>query len=263
MNLRRLAGLTAAGALALALAAPVGAADNAMVRVLHGSPDAPAVDVLVNDGKVLENVPFGALSEYLSVPGGTYNIKVCATGTDTCVIDADLTFGAGKKYTVAASNALASIEASQIEDNASPAEGNAQVRVVHLSADAPAVDVAPDGGDALLTNIPYKGDSGYADLPGGTYDLEVRVAGEATVALDLDPITVENGTSYSVFAIGSAASEPVGGNGLQVVIGVDGIYAPATDTVPVSNGAPMLLLAAVAAFALAISVRFVPARVRR
>jgi hypothetical protein len=262
MRLRRLATLTAAGALAIAVAAPVGAADNAMVRVLHGSPDAPNVDVLVNDDAVLTDVPFGALSDYLSVPGGTYNIKVCATGTDTCPIDADLTFDAGKRYTVAASNELASIDANLIEDNATPSEDNAQVRVVHLSADAPNVDVAPDGADALLTNIPYQGDSGYADLPGGTYDLEVRVAGTDTVALDLDPVTIENGRSYSVFAIGSAAAEPVGGNALQVVIGLDAMAAPATDTVPAS-GAPMLLLAALAAFAAAFTLRAVPARIRR
>src|SRR5690606_27820043 len=46
---------------------------RARVRVVHASPDAPTVDVWVNDALTLENVPFKAVSDYLSVPGGTYN----------------------------------------------------------------------------------------------------------------------------------------------------------------------------------------------
>ena len=144
----RIAALIGAGALALAVVAPAFAADpakltavvavdstdapaagKAWVRVLHGSPDAPAVDVKANDANILTNVPFGVISDYLPVDGGTYNIKVCAAGTTTCVIDADLTFTAGKKYTVAATNLLASIEAQVLEDTAAANAEQAQVRV--------------------------------------------------------------------------------------------------------------------------------------
>jgi hypothetical protein len=138
-RLARLLSLTAAGALALAIAAPVAAADaakltavvavddtgtpeagQAWVRVLHGSPDAPAVDVKVNDADVLTDVAFGTISDYLPVDAGTYNIKVCAAGTETCVIEADLTFADGSKTTVAATNLLAEIEAQVLSDIAAP-----------------------------------------------------------------------------------------------------------------------------------------------
>jgi len=46
-RLSRSAAIVAALALA-AIAGPVAASDSAMVRVLHASPDAPAVDVYVN-----------------------------------------------------------------------------------------------------------------------------------------------------------------------------------------------------------------------
>ena len=56
-----------------------------MVRVLHGSPDAPSVDVFVNDGKVdaLSGLEFGKITDYVKVPAGTYAIKVCATADNT------------------------------------------------------------------------------------------------------------------------------------------------------------------------------------
>ena len=137
----RVTRVVAGAALVLTLAAPVSAADTAQVRVLHASPDAPAVDVYLDDTKVdaLTNVPFGTISDYLAIPAGDHNVKVYATGTTSApVIDADVTVATGKKYTIAATNAVAAIEAQVLEDTPAPSCDTAQVRVVHFSADAPA-----------------------------------------------------------------------------------------------------------------------------
>ena len=265
--------LLPAVALAVAIAAPVGASNHATVRVLHASPDAPAVDVYVDDAAVsaLTNVPFGTLSDYLDVPSGDHNVKVYATGTTTDpVIDADVTLAAGTAYTIAATDALASITPQVLVDDPSPDCDSAQVRVVHFSADAPAVDIAPAGAtpdEAVVKNLAYPDASDYLSLPGGSYDLEVRLAGETTVALDLPGVTVEDCMAYSVFAIGSAADPAVGGNGLQVVVGVDASAdpdMPATDTLPAgggSNGIPPLALIGVVLLAVGVSLRVLRTRV--
>lgn len=254
-----IARLLAASALLLAMAAPASAADTAMVRVLHASPDAPAVDVQLDDAPVdaLTNVPFGTISDYLDVPAGDHNVKVFATGTTTDpVIDADVTVAAGSMYTIAATDELASITAQVIEDDPSPSCTTAQVRVVHFSADAPAVDVAPAGAsadDAIIEDLEYPNTTDYLDLPADTYDLEVRPAGDTAVALDLPGVTIEDCNAYSVFAIGSAADPAVGGNALQAVVAVDQTArpsTPATDTLPVvgatAGGLPIGLLAVAA-----------------
>ena len=45
---------------------------DGMVRVVHGSPDAPNVDVYADDGLVVENVAFRAVSDYLTrIQGGS------------------------------------------------------------------------------------------------------------------------------------------------------------------------------------------------
>ena len=218
----RIAALIGAGALALAVVTPAFAAEpltavvtandngtpaagKAWVRVLHGSPDAPAVDVYANDGEILSDVPFGVISDYLPVDGGTYNIKVCATGTTTCVIDADLTFATGKKYTVAATNLLASIEAQVLEDTAVANANQAQVRVVHFSADTPAVDVlTQDGATVVVDNLAYPKATGYLALAAGSYDLKVCADADNTVCpLDPGALDLAAGTAYSVFAVGS------------------------------------------------------------
>jgi hypothetical protein len=276
--MKRFAMLLGALALVAITAGSASAAGESRVRVLHASPDAPAVDVYLDGTKVdaLTNVPFGVISDYLKIPAGSHQVSVYATGTTSSpVIDATLSFAAGKAYTVAATNALASIEAQVITDAPAPTAGGAQIRVVHFSADTPAVDVAPDGADpadAIVKNLAYPDATAYLDVPADTYDLEVRAAGTSTVALQLDPLTLDAGKAYSVFAIGSGASSPVGGNPVRVLAAVDAtasaaptVSAPPTDTVqPTSSDAPrspviaLVGVLAVATIAFAIVLR--PAR---
>ena len=79
------------------------------------------------------------------------------------------------------------------------------MRVAHLSFDAPAVDIAPDGDAALIENLAYLDKTDYLALPGGAYDLEIRPAGSSEVAFDIPEISVDNGVSYTVFAVGGLA----------------------------------------------------------
>jgi hypothetical protein len=213
MRTNKIQVIGAAAALAAVMALPAGAfaqdEEAAKVRVGHFSPDAPAVDVYANGGAILSDVPFGVLSEYLEVPGGTYTIEVVAAGADPAdgavIGPVDLDFAAGTMTTVAATNVLESIEAQVLADEPMPQDGIAQVRVVHFSADAPAVDIALDGGDVVVPELAYPNAAGYLDLPEGTYDLEIRPTGTTDVAFDIDPLDLAGGNSFTVFAIGSLA----------------------------------------------------------
>ena len=278
----------AAGALTFSMVGVASASEHAMVRVLHASPDARAVDVYLDDVKVgaLTNVPFGTISGYLDIPAGDHNVKVYATGTTTgAVIDANVSVASGSRYTIAATNAVASIAAQVIEDEPAPDCAGAQVRVIHFGADAPGVDVATTGAapaDAVVKNLTYPNATGYVGLSAGSYDLEVRLAGTTTVALALPGVAVEACNSYSVFAVGSAADPAVGGNALQVVVAVDATVEavedraaptlPATDNVlhdtsrtsgDTRLGALLLLLVAGAITFAAVSLRPATRLVRR
>ena len=217
-----LLGTAAALTAALAIPAAVGAQDeNAMVRVLHGAGDAPAVDIYADGGLIGEALAYTEITDYLEVPGGTYQIQVVPNGATLeegpVVIDAPLTFESGTMTTVAATGSLADgIIPQVLADDPTPSADTAQVRVAHLSYDAPAVDIAPDGGDALIESLEYPNDTGYLDLPGGAYDLEIRPAGSTDVAFDIPEITISDGVSYSVFAVGS-----LGDGSFNVVPAVD------------------------------------------
>jgi hypothetical protein len=181
----------------------------AKVRVIHASPDAPAVDVYVDGNKVLTNVPFFTVSDYLDVPAGEHQFQVTPTGqpASAAVIDARATVEAGKAYSFAATGQVASIQATILADNlAAPAAGKAKVRVIHFSPDAPAVDIKVKGGATLIPNLTFPKDSGYVEVDAGSYNLEVTPAGASTVAIDLPNTAVEAGRIYDVFATNVLAS---------------------------------------------------------
>lgn len=209
--------------------ATVEAQGNARLRVAHLSPDAPSVDVYANDNKVLSNVPFKAVSDYLTVPAAKYTLKVFAAGADaktaTPVINADATVEAGKDYTVAATGKLAAIKPTiLVDDNSAPAAGKARIRVFHASPDAPAVDIAVKGGAVVVPNLAFPSASGYLSLDAGTYDLEVRAAGTTTVAFPINGLKLEAGKTYTAIAAGLLTASPVS---FTVLPTVDATAAPA------------------------------------
>jgi Domain of unknown function (DUF4397) len=180
-------------------------AGEVLLRVAHLSTDAPPVDIWVNGSVALSNVPFKTVSDYLGLDAGTYRIQVTPAGAPSpVVIDANLDLMSGHVYTVAAVGFLSSgtLQPLLLLDDRSVGTG-ARIRFVHASADTGAVDVAvAGGGPVLFENISFAKASGYVEVPGGTYDLAVRPAGSREVALEIPGVTVENGTTYTVFAVG-------------------------------------------------------------
>ena len=193
--------------------APATSATPAQVMAVHASPDAPAVDLLVDNTVAGTGLAFPANTAYLPVAEGTRNLKVRVSGTTTTVIDANVPVASGARYTVFAADVAASIAPLVLTDDLSaPAAGKAHVRFVHLSPNAPAVDVAVQGGPVLFANRAFKQNTAFTPVNAGTYDLEVRPAGTTTVVLPLNGITLQAGKIYTVFARGL-----VGGTGAQAL----------------------------------------------
>jgi hypothetical protein len=182
---------------------------NAQLRVAHLSPDAPAVDIWVDGNRVLQNVPFKAISDYLVVPAGSYRIHVSPAGaTTSIVIDATVTLEGNKSYTVAATGLLGAndLKPLVLVDDPTTENQKAKVRFVHTSPDAPAVDIAVKGGPVLFGNVKFREASDYLSVDAGGYDLEVRLAGSNTVALSVPAVQLAAKGNYIVFAVGLAGN---------------------------------------------------------
>lgn len=199
------------GSVALISGSPAAAQGETKVRLAHFSPDAPAVDIYIDGKKKLTNVPFQAVSDYTSLSAGRHVFELRASGTaetSTAALTVSQDFVAGKNYTVAAVDQLATIKGQVYTDDISaPEAGKAKIRVVHAAVGSPDIDVAAKGQTPFIQALSFSNASEYISLPAGPYELEVRVSGTKDVLLS-KPVTLQGGGVYSIAAVGGSGQAP-------------------------------------------------------
>ncbi len=179
------------------------------LRIVHLSPDAPAVQVCVDGEPFVVRLAFEGTSLYRPLPpdknSDGYAINVLPFPShcdDAGVIEAQLDFAPRSDTTIVAIDTLANIQPLVLnDDNSAPAAGNARFRLVHASPDAPTVDITlPDGTPVGGGNDLSFGDaSDYVELGARTVNWQVRTADGATTVLDFAAIDLEPGEIYTFF----------------------------------------------------------------
>ncbi|MFC7490300.1 MULTISPECIES: DUF4397 domain-containing protein [unclassified Knoellia] len=205
---RQLAIMAVTTGIAAALSAPAHAAD-ARVSILHAVPGA-TVDVYANGDAILEDFKPGTLTDPLTLPEGSYDLKVTAAGAGpdgAAVIEAnDVAVPGGANVTVVAHLSASGTPALTpfVNDTAPTKAGQARITVRHTAA-APAVDVRADGEVAFVNLTNPKEDK--ADLAAGSVAADVVLAGTDTVAIGPADVDLKEGTNTIVYAWGSAADD--------------------------------------------------------
>lgn len=176
------------------------------VRVAHFSPDAPSVDVYVDGERALQDVPFRAVSDYREVPTGARTVQITAAGDrSTVAFEGDIEVAEGE-FTVAAVGELTG-EDSEFgplvlrDDNSDPGGDRSRLRAVHVSPDAPTVDIAV--GPVLFNNVAFRS-AGYATVGANDYTAQVSpetMGNEGDVVYDAD-VSLTGGSVYTAFASG-------------------------------------------------------------
>lgn len=211
--MRRFFVLTAAVGAAALGASPALAgttpADQGTVRFLHAAPGAPAVDIWVNGAKTVPRLRRGKITGYLDLPVGTYRYAVRAAGAPrlqtNIVLFGRVTVAKDKVATVAVTDRIRSPrpKVRLISDASEQPFGTARIRVAHLSADTPAVDIAVAKAGTVVTKLRFPKTTGYLDLAPGTYTFFVRPAGTKINAIAIRNVTLKAGSNYTAWAIGA------------------------------------------------------------
>jgi hypothetical protein len=179
------------------------------LQVIHSSPDAPAVDIVVDGGVLVPGLEFPEATGFVEVPGGTYNVAVTVAGNPGAIAigPVDLDLAPGVRHSIFAVGELAAIEPLILTDDPRRVATNAKVRIVHASPTAADVDiyVTAVGADInveepTLENVPFKANTGFLSLPAGEYDVTVTPTGTKTAAIGPATISISDGGIYTAVA---------------------------------------------------------------
>lgn len=82
------------------------------------------------------------------------------------------------------------------------------IRFIHLSPDAPPVDIKLPDGTIVFSNVPFKSIANYTCVPSGTYTFRVNPAGTDNVVLTVPDVKLNPNTFYTVYAVGLVGDKP-------------------------------------------------------
>lgn len=199
--------------------------DSAYVRVLHASPDAPNVDVLVDGSEVLKNVAFQQGSGYLKVDAGSLDVSLRVNGTETIALEANFNLEVDGYYSVIAQNEVASLEFEVLDDTTKKNNGSTDVTVVHASPTAGNVDiyVTADGADlpnmATLSDVSFDVNAALENV--ATADYQVRITGAGSDTVVFNSATLPVAADVTAVAVNSTK----GASPVSLLIWTDSVTA--------------------------------------
>ncbi|TVQ10906.1 MAG: DUF4397 domain-containing protein, partial [Balneolaceae bacterium] len=182
--------------------------DNVEFFVFHGATDAPAVDVLTGETKLVDGASYGDATGYLSVPPAPYTLDVTLAGANEFIVatfTADLTGTAGASAVVFASGFL-NPETNQNGASFALGVALADGTVLVIEPDAPAPGLFTEYFEYTIGGLLV--DNGWAAHSGG---------GTNSIAV-ADQTLVYDG--YAGSGIGNVANMPaVAGEDVHRMVG--------------------------------------------
>lgn len=197
----------------------------AKFSVLHASPDAPKVNVLVDGAEVLTDVDYSEASIEGNITAGTHSVEVVAVlpggATASVFGPADVDFAEDTITTIAAVGpvAIPLDVAVSVKPDADPAAGAARVAVLHATSGPGGslpVDVYVTAPGAMLsasaplntTTFDFKDTLGPVEVAAGDYQIRVTLEGDLTPVYDSGTVTVDAGIDVTLAAVPNVSGGP-------------------------------------------------------
>jgi len=179
-------------------------------KALNASQVPSPLNVLVDGNLTLSNVPFGAVSNYVTIAAGSHTFGAQATATPGADLsDVVANLAPATDTSIVYNGASGALTATVLSDNNLPPPlGRARVRFVNSSPNQGPLDVYINfskqvSGLATNTASTYTEVSADATL-GTAFEFDFNVAGTTTPVLKLANTTLIAGHTYSIYVIGVA-----------------------------------------------------------
>jgi hypothetical protein len=207
---------------------------SAQLRVIDASPDAGVFDSYQNTSALAYNLGFGTVTSYIPMSPGAYNLAAEKAGTRQTLVANNATLVANRQYTAIIGAGIANLQQTILLDQSDPAPASRiALRVLNQTTRPGALDVylvplgKGVGTSKLASNLAFGANSGYIDLPEGTYAIDVVPAGtfltsSTTTLLSGAQLAYDSGAVRTIVLIDQEAPGTQRANpGVQAIVADD------------------------------------------
>lgn len=192
---------------------PVANVPVAFVSLYNGSPNAPQLDIEVDNNQI-NATPFeyAEYTGYLRFYTGERNLKFGPYASSGINIDTTVTFEPNKAYSVFVVDEFESGEVVVLNDSSNaPAAGKANIRIINLSPDAGNIDFLMAGAtENWASDLEFKAATTFKQVDADNFDFQVRTSAGDELLLSLPDTQLLPGQYYTVIVRGYET--PPGGN---------------------------------------------------
>jgi len=199
--------------------------ERVKLQVLHASPDAPAVNLIIDGVTVFAGIDYKVASPILEVTEGNHSIQVDAilpnNTTATVFGPADVDFAVDTITTISAVGPVAiPLDVSvEIKADLAPAAGSARLFILHATSGPMGtlpVNVYVDAyaepnavlGSSMPFNFDFKGTLGPLELAAGDYQIRVTLENSLVPVYDSGRVTLNDGDDLTLAAVPNVSGGP-------------------------------------------------------
>ena len=183
----------------------------AYVSFFHGSPDGSELDIMVESNRITSQpFKYTNYSGFLNFYTGNRQLRFTSYNATNSLLDTTLNFQTSKAYSLFLINEASKLKTLVVQDNAeAPPTGKAFVRLIHLSPDAPEVNLSLGNTTNVFSQITFKEASAFVELNPGTWSFQLKSADGNDELINLPDINVQADKRYTV-VIRGFVSPPTG-----------------------------------------------------
>lgn len=180
-----------------------------LIRVLHAVPDGGEVDIYINDMPFYKDLEFTDFSPYVYVPQGNYVVTIYPADTlENPIVNEKIDVRVNELVTIAISGGGQEVKLVPVVEETETVSGNnAKIRVVHLSPNAPAVNILAND-QQLFNNVKFRDATSYITVPSDEYTIRVEGAESSKLVLQ-NRIIINPGRIYTFYAVGNLPNAEV------------------------------------------------------
>ncbi|MDO5515976.1 MAG: DUF4397 domain-containing protein [Clostridium sp.] len=180
------------------------------IRFLHAIPDAPNVDIYANGKLLYSNLSFGQITNYISVPPQTYNIRLFKTGTTATDLFSDSTeISPNSISTVVVTYENNEIAYFTVDDSHVP-ESNpllSFIRFINIAPTAPLLSLSLPNNIVFFNQASYLETNDYYPTSPGVYDFIVS-ASDGDFDKYISDVNLTKNSFFTIYIIGLYKSSP-------------------------------------------------------